>query len=353
MSAAKGGAGAPFGAACAPWSLRRWANGTARSTGGRRRRRSPSSTPSPWEGAPTAAARASPGKAGGKTGRPSSVARRAKGVSGPSSGTLFGSRKIPVSEWVEFAIHLMEYHSVRTSSSDNRNAETTGEYRISKVFEALRGCQVGHLVLSGEVFFDETYVSVAESERAAKKGIQLRGPSRKRICIACGTDKARCFAVAEGVGKPSNLGVWRAYSPHIAEGSVGIHDGDRSHAEVADALHLKNVVHEAEGTKGLPDKDSPMEPITRSADSSKDSCGPARTSKGGGSRTGSISSASSGTSREAPKTRRKASSSGWFPAAKSSDSGKKKRSHPTGGRFQSHVCNLDFTANNAIRFVIS
>ena len=49
----------------------------------------------------------------------------------------------------------------------------------------------------------------------------------------------------------------------IAEGSTGIHDGDRSHAEVADALHLTNVVHKVEGTKGLPDKDNPMEPINK------------------------------------------------------------------------------------------
>lgn len=102
----------------------------------------------------------------------------------------------------------MECHGARASPSDNRNAETTGEHWMQKVFEALGGHQAG-LALPGEAC-----ASAAESERAAKKGIQLRGPSRNEICIAGGADRVRRFAAVKG-------------------------------------------------TKGLPDKDSPMEPINK------------------------------------------------------------------------------------------
>jgi hypothetical protein len=56
--------------------------------------------------------------------------------------------------------------------------------------------------------------TAAKSERAAKKGIRLRGPSRNEVCVACGAGRARRFAAVEGA-------------------------------------------------KGLPDKDNPMEPINK------------------------------------------------------------------------------------------
>ena len=33
----------------------------------------------------------------------------------PLTGTIFDSRKIPISEWIEFLLHLFEYHSLKTS----------------------------------------------------------------------------------------------------------------------------------------------------------------------------------------------------------------------------------------------
>ena len=52
----------------------------------------------------------------------------------PLAGTIFDSRKIPFSEWIEFLVHLFQFHSVRTTAFDNRNAVTTGLYWLSKVF---------------------------------------------------------------------------------------------------------------------------------------------------------------------------------------------------------------------------
>ena len=44
----------------------------------------------------------------------------------PLAGTIFDSRKIPFSDWIEFLVHLFQFHSIRTTAFDNRNAVTTG-----------------------------------------------------------------------------------------------------------------------------------------------------------------------------------------------------------------------------------
>lgn len=77
----------------------------------------------------------------------------------PLTGTVFDAHKIPVSEWIEYMIHLFEFHSLSSSASDNRNAKTTGKYWISKVFAVLTDCQK-NIVLSGRIYLDETYFSV-------------------------------------------------------------------------------------------------------------------------------------------------------------------------------------------------
>lgn len=38
----------------------------------------------------------------------------------PITNTIFDSRKIPISEWLEYIIHLLEFHSVKSSSRDNK-----------------------------------------------------------------------------------------------------------------------------------------------------------------------------------------------------------------------------------------
>ena len=50
----------------------------------------------------------------------------------PLTGTLFGSRKIPLSEWVEFLLHLFEFHPAKTPARDSRNAESSGKYWLAK-----------------------------------------------------------------------------------------------------------------------------------------------------------------------------------------------------------------------------
>ena len=48
----------------------------------------------------------------------------------PLTGTVFDAHKIPISEWIEYMIHLFEFHSVASAARDNTNAKSTGEYWI-------------------------------------------------------------------------------------------------------------------------------------------------------------------------------------------------------------------------------
>lgn len=59
----------------------------------------------------------------------------------PLTNTIFDSRKIPISEWFEYLLHLFEYHSITSSAYDNRNANSTGEHWLIMVFEVLKVIQ--------------------------------------------------------------------------------------------------------------------------------------------------------------------------------------------------------------------
>ena len=178
----------------------------------------------------------------------------------PLAGTVFDSRKIPFSEWVEFLVHVFQFHSVRTSAFDNRNADSTGFYWLSKAFLVVDGIQDG-VTFSGSAWIDETYFPRWKSEAATKDGKRLRGLSRNQFCVCSATDGKRCALTLCGVGKPSGRKAVKGYAAHIAEGTRVIHDGDNSHDALIAALALGSEVHPTAETKGLPDSENPMEPI--------------------------------------------------------------------------------------------
>ena len=80
------------------------------------------------------------------------------------TGTIFDSRKIPFSEWIEYLIHLFEFHSTKTAAMDNGNSVSTGFYWLEKVFLVLKDYQ-NDIRLSGKAWIDETYVPVWKSKR--------------------------------------------------------------------------------------------------------------------------------------------------------------------------------------------
>lgn len=181
----------------------------------------------------------------------------------PLTGTLFDSFKIPPSEWVEWLFHLFEFHSLRTSAWDNRNADTTGKYWLMKVFEALGGSQDG-VVLSGRVYEDETSVRlVSKALRRKPDGKMYRGISRNRISIAVMREEStgRTVVVPIWRAKPTKESILLALGPHIAPGSTLIHDGENSHASIVEALALESEVHPTSETKLLSDAENPLDPI--------------------------------------------------------------------------------------------
>ena len=98
----------------------------------------------------------------------------------PITNTIFDSNKIPISEWFEYLLHLFEFHSIKSSSYDNRNANSTGTYWLIKVFEVLKGIQ-DDVVLDGRVYLDETYFSKIKSDNITINGKKLRGISKNKI----------------------------------------------------------------------------------------------------------------------------------------------------------------------------
>lgn len=179
------------------------------------------------------------------------------------TGTIFDSRKIPISEWIEFLMHLFEYHSTRTSAKDNRNAVSTGKYWLSKAFLILKDFQ-DDTRLSGMVYIDETYVPLWKSKRERKPdGKEIRGISRNQCCICAGTDGRKSFFLAEGKGKPSEKRGEKAYSPHISDGSTVIHNGEKAHMGFIKSRGFSEAKYPTSATKGLDDKSNPLEPINR------------------------------------------------------------------------------------------
>lgn len=179
----------------------------------------------------------------------------------PLTGTVFDAHKIPISEWIEYMIHLFEFHSLYSSARDNRNAKTTGKYWISKVFAVLSGCQKD-IVLSGRIYLDETYFSIMPKDQTEKSdGKHYRGLSQNKICVVTATDGISVFLAVCGRAKPSRARILKSFEGHLKRGSVLIHDGENSHKVLTETLGLSEEVHTSKETRSLSDEDNPMEPI--------------------------------------------------------------------------------------------
>lgn len=177
----------------------------------------------------------------------------------PLTGTLFDSNKIPVSERLEFILHLLEQHSLKTSASDNMNAKSTGGYWIFKVFLALRGCQDPVVLQGEEVWYDEFFIPEARSRKEKKRdGTYKRGLSEDQICVFTATDGVGSVFVAGPRGKADAKGVLAFLKAHVKEGVAVHHDGDKSHRMAIEELKLVSKVHYGVYEEGEEDL---MEPI--------------------------------------------------------------------------------------------
>ena len=177
----------------------------------------------------------------------------------PLTGTIFDSKKIPISEWFEFLIHLFQFHSIKSSAFDNRNAITTTQYWLKKVFAVLKDIQ-SEVVLEGTVFIDETFFSVRKSEKTYINGKEPRGIFNKK-CILTGCSDNGNFCISTDSNKLSFKRAREIYVPHISSNAFLIHDEELAHEIIVNELNLKHKTYNSKAVKKLSDEQNPLTPI--------------------------------------------------------------------------------------------
>ena len=68
----------------------------------------------------------------------------------PTTHTIFDGRKLSVSEWMEYCLNLFRDVSINADSWNNKNAFSTAQYWLKKLFLTLEDCQQD-LLLSGSI----------------------------------------------------------------------------------------------------------------------------------------------------------------------------------------------------------
>ena len=181
----------------------------------------------------------------------------------PTTGTIFDEHRISISEWTEYCLNIFRHVSLTAESWSNKNDYRTSRYWLAKLFMTLEGVQEG-IVLSGDVWLDETFYRVRSDEVVLKEnGAKLRGLSQNQICIGVATDKRRTVLMVEGDGKPTQKGTVQAFRNHIAKGSTLHHDGEAAHKKLIAELSLKSKTYPSSQLKNIPDKNNPLNPVNR------------------------------------------------------------------------------------------
>jgi hypothetical protein len=159
--------------------------------------------------------------------------------------------------------------SINADSWNNKNAFSTSQYWLKKLFLTLEDYQQ-RLVLSDTVWLDETYYPIVASEIDLKDdGSRYRGLSHNQICIGVATDKRNVVCFVEGFGQPSQQKSCQVFSGHIANGSTLVHDKGVAHRKLISELNLASQEYLAKDLKGLKDCDNPLDPVNDLQDSLK------------------------------------------------------------------------------------
>ena len=151
------------------------------------------------------------------------------------TNSIFNSAKIPLHKLINY-IQLMSYNVPLELLCEVLDiANNTAELWRKKIFATVNDYQ-DHLVLSGTVWIDETFIEDYEIE-AINNGKHLRGLSRSKICIVAAIDNNKnMVAIIAGHGKPSSKRILKALKPHIKEGSKIVHDGEHAHYKLIEEL---------------------------------------------------------------------------------------------------------------------
>lgn len=88
------------------------------------------------------------------------------------TGTLYDNHKIAVTEWIAFYLDIFRYESINLTSKTNKSSFTTSKYWLYKMFYIIEDIQ-DDIVLEGNVYIDETFYPVIESNKTVKDGKSL------------------------------------------------------------------------------------------------------------------------------------------------------------------------------------
>lgn len=176
----------------------------------------------------------------------------------PTTGTIFDEHKISIREWIDYCLNILRYVSITADSWNNKNDFKTSRYWLQKLFLVLEDYQ-NDIVLSGRVWFDETFYSLRSPEVALKPdGSKPRGISRNKMCIGVAADKQNIICLYEGQGKPTQKTTLALFKDHIAVGSTLVHDEESAHKKLINELDLTSESYSSKSLKGLSDKDNPL-----------------------------------------------------------------------------------------------
>ena len=161
------------------------------------------------------------------------------------SNSIFNSTKLSL-HTLDNYIKLMSYNvPLELLCEIVGISSNTAELWRKKIFNTVNDYQ-DHLVLSGKVWIDETYVEDYKV-LATKDGKHLRGLSKSKICIVVAIDQyLNMVAIISGHGKPSSKRILKALRSHIKEGSTIVHDGEHSHYKLIEELNAKEEFYKAD-----------------------------------------------------------------------------------------------------------
>ena len=173
------------------------------------------------------------------------------------SSSLFFASKINLDAWFVFIECILNQTSVKAASMTAKISIPTGYYWLSKIFRAIRNYQET-ILLTGEVYFDETYISVNESIIARHEdGTEYKGLSRNKMCIAVGKDKISSFALICGRARPHRKAIYKICKEHISSDAIFISDDDNSHMMTIRKMKLTHEIYHSD----TPEAYEKLEPI--------------------------------------------------------------------------------------------
>lgn len=182
------------------------------------------------------------------------------------TNTIFENHKISISEWIEFLLYLFSFESTNQIAKSNKNALTTTQFWLQKVFLVLEDYQ-DNIVLSGTVYLDEMFYTVRKNELILKEnGKKYRGISRNKILIGVAYNNDKVYCKVEKKGHSTLDKTWECFGNHIAPGSKLIHDKEKSHSVLIDSLELENEEYDGNDIKQLDDKENPLQPVNHQID---------------------------------------------------------------------------------------